>query len=77
MILLSSFCVKFYVLVCRYQDYGVDGGEAAKSLSPKFDTVSKHFTTQTGLQVPDFEVRFCYSLSRHQITWTCVFLEFY
>ncbi|KAL1832418.1 hypothetical protein ACET3Z_002069 [Daucus carota] len=42
----------------EYQDYGVDGGAAAKSLGPKFDTVTKHFTTQTGLQVPDFEIKF-------------------
>ncbi|KAK1395324.1 HR-like lesion-inducing protein-related [Heracleum sosnowskyi] len=42
----------------EYQDYGVDGGKAGKSLSPKFDAVSKYFTTQTGLQVPDFEIKF-------------------
>ncbi|KAL8158317.1 uncharacterized protein LOC141676038 [Apium graveolens] len=41
----------------EYQDFGVDGGAAAKSLSPKFRTVSKHFTTQTGLKVPDFEIK--------------------
>lgn len=58
----ESFLVfMFYVPVFRYQDFGVDGGAAAKSLSPKFRTASKRFTTQTGLKVPDFEVIF-YSL---------------
>lgn len=58
--------------VCRYQDFGVDGGAAAKSLSPKFRTVSNHFTTQTGLKVPDFEVMFCSSFcSSNSVSLSC------
>ncbi|KAL1804021.1 hypothetical protein DCAR_0935710 [Daucus carota subsp. sativus] len=41
----------------EFQDFGEDGGAAAKSLSPKFHTASKHFTTRTGLKVPDFEIK--------------------
>jgi len=42
---------------CRFSEFGVDGGPAAKSLRPKFDVFSRHVSAQTGLQVPDVEVR--------------------
>ncbi|KAM7462950.1 hypothetical protein LguiA_031071 [Lonicera macranthoides] len=41
----------------EFNEYGVDGGPAAKSLEPKFNVFSKHVSTHTGLQVPDLEVK--------------------
>ncbi|KAI3821471.1 hypothetical protein L1987_09039 [Smallanthus sonchifolius] len=41
-----------------YTDFGVDGGSAAKAFTPKFNVLSKHFTTHTGFQVPEFEIKF-------------------
>ncbi|KAJ9547445.1 hypothetical protein OSB04_019988 [Centaurea solstitialis] len=43
---------------CRFNDFGVDGGSAAKALTPKYNVLSKHFTTHTGFQVPAFEIKF-------------------
>ncbi|KAI3756734.1 hypothetical protein L1987_56557 [Smallanthus sonchifolius] len=42
----------------EFNEFGVDGGSVAKSLTPKFNVLSKHFTTHTGFQVPDFEIKF-------------------
>ncbi|KAI3700736.1 hypothetical protein L2E82_45374 [Cichorium intybus] len=42
----------------EFNDFGVDGGSTAKSITPKFNLLSKHFTTHTGVQVPDFEIKF-------------------
>ncbi|KAI7757784.1 hypothetical protein M8C21_029160 [Ambrosia artemisiifolia] len=42
----------------EFNEFGVDGGSAAKALSPKFNRFSKHFTTHTGFQVPAFEIKF-------------------
>ncbi|CAH1412325.1 unnamed protein product [Lactuca virosa] len=41
----------------EFNDFGVDGGSATKAITPKFNLLSKHFTTHTGLQVPDFEIK--------------------
>ncbi|KAI3703295.1 hypothetical protein L1987_73252 [Smallanthus sonchifolius] len=42
----------------EFNDFGVDGGSAAKAFTPKFNVLSKHFTTHTGFQVPEFEIKF-------------------
>ncbi|XP_059632388.1 uncharacterized protein LOC132275027 [Cornus florida] len=42
----------------EFNDFGVDGGPAAKSLGPKFNVFSKHVSTNTGLQVPDIELKY-------------------
>ncbi|KAI3504175.1 hypothetical protein L1887_32720 [Cichorium endivia] len=42
----------------EFNDFGVDGGSTAKSITPKFNLLSKHFTTHTGVQVPEFEIKF-------------------
>ncbi|GMP77401.1 hypothetical protein CsSME_00033685 [Camellia sinensis var. sinensis] len=39
----------------EFNEFGVDGGPAAESLTPKFNVFSKHLSVQTGLQVPDIE----------------------
>lgn len=54
---LSASTFELSGRACRFQEFGVDGGPTAKSLSPKFHVFSKHVTTNTGLQVPDFEIK--------------------
>jgi len=41
----------------EFNEFGVDGGPAAKSLGPKFHVFQKHVSTNTGLQVPDLEMK--------------------
>ncbi|KAI3765083.1 hypothetical protein L2E82_15107 [Cichorium intybus] len=52
--------VSFFVLsaVKEFNEFGVDGGSAAKALRPKFNMFSKHFTTFTGFELPIFEIKF-------------------
>uniref|UniRef100_A0A5B6ZVI0 HR-like lesion-inducer n=1 Tax=Davidia involucrata TaxID=16924 RepID=A0A5B6ZVI0_DAVIN len=42
----------------EFNEFGVDGGPIAKSLRPKFDVFAKHVSTNTGLQVPDIEMKY-------------------
>ncbi|XP_052188603.1 uncharacterized protein LOC127798982 isoform X1 [Diospyros lotus] len=42
----------------EFNEFGIDGGPAAKSLRPKFNVFSKHVSIQTGLQVPDVEIKY-------------------
>lgn len=44
-------------IFCRFNEFGVDGGPAAKQLKPKFNVFLKHVASQTGFQVPHIEVR--------------------
>ncbi|KAI8524579.1 hypothetical protein RHMOL_Rhmol13G0160200 [Rhododendron molle] len=39
----------------RYNEFGIDGGPAAKSLGPKLDVFLEHMSVRTGLQVADEE----------------------
>ncbi|KAK4427747.1 hypothetical protein Salat_1543700 [Sesamum alatum] len=41
----------------EFNEFGVDGGPAAKNLEPKFDVFTKHVTTQTGFQVPHVDMK--------------------
>ncbi|KAL4590382.1 hypothetical protein LXL04_003311 [Taraxacum kok-saghyz] len=41
----------------EYNEFGNDGGSSAKALVPKFSVFSKHVTTHTGFQVPEFEIK--------------------
>ncbi|KAD4982383.1 hypothetical protein E3N88_19054 [Mikania micrantha] len=41
----------------RFNEFGTDGGPAAKALVPKFNKLSKRFTKLTGLQAPEFEAK--------------------
>ncbi len=43
----------------RFNDYGVDGGQASKALGPKFDVFTKRVQSHVAMQVPDIEVRIC------------------
>jgi hypothetical protein len=47
----------FVVSSFRFNDFGVDGGPAAKYLSPKFNVFLHHVSTHSGLQVPEVQVR--------------------
>lgn len=47
----------YLLLICRFNEFGVDGGPAAKLLRPKFNAFSKHVATQTGFQLPPVEMQ--------------------
>ncbi|KAI4317991.1 hypothetical protein L6164_025807 [Bauhinia variegata] len=41
----------------EFNDFGTDGGLAAKALRPKFHTFSGHVLTHTGIKVPEVEIK--------------------
>ncbi|GAB4850964.1 hypothetical protein Ancab_030260 [Ancistrocladus abbreviatus] len=41
---------------CWFNDFGVDGGPAAKELIPRFTAVQKHLTSNLGFRLPDIDV---------------------
>ncbi|GMI64201.1 hypothetical protein like AT4G14420 [Hibiscus trionum] len=47
----------------EFNEFGVDGGPAAKVLKPKFDVFSKTVSVQTGLQVPEFDIKYLVAAS--------------
>ncbi|GAB4850948.1 hypothetical protein Ancab_030244 [Ancistrocladus abbreviatus] len=51
---------------CWFNDFGVDGGPAAKELIPRFTAVQKHLTSNLGFRLPDIDVR-------HLVTTSIVF----
>ncbi|KAH1091330.1 hypothetical protein J1N35_018587 [Gossypium stocksii] len=42
----------------EFNEFGVDGGSAAKELRPKFNVFSKTVSSHTGLQVPEFDIKY-------------------
>ncbi|XP_057959697.1 uncharacterized protein LOC131152087 [Malania oleifera] len=40
----------------EFNEFGVDGGPAAKYLRPKLNVFLKHVSTNTGLQLPQIEI---------------------
>ena len=41
---------------CRFNDFGGDGGPAARALHPKFNVFSKHVVLHAGVKLPPVEV---------------------
>ncbi|XP_041007451.1 uncharacterized protein LOC121252048 [Juglans microcarpa x Juglans regia] len=41
----------------EFNDFGVDGGPAEKYLRPKFNVLSNHISSQTGLQLPEVQIK--------------------
>ncbi|OVA02438.1 HR-like lesion-inducer [Macleaya cordata] len=41
----------------EFNEFGVDGGPAAKALRPKFDAFTHHVTHNLGVQVPEVEIK--------------------
>ncbi|KAE7997799.1 hypothetical protein FH972_002402 [Carpinus fangiana] len=41
----------------EFNEYGVNGGPAAKTLGPKFDVFTKRVQSHVAMQVPDIEVK--------------------
>ncbi|KAL3648797.1 hypothetical protein CASFOL_005200 [Castilleja foliolosa] len=54
LLFVSVFVLSAYQ---EFNEFGADGGPAAKSLSPKFSVFSKHITAQTGLQIPHVDMK--------------------
>lgn len=69
-----SFLIDYEMLgfipLYRFNEFGVDGGLAAKALGPKFDVFTKHVQSHVAMQVPDIEVRICARTRVHP----CVFV---
>ncbi|XWS08815.1 hypothetical protein CRYUN_Cryun40dG0033000 [Craigia yunnanensis] len=42
----------------EFNEFGVDGGPAAEALKPKFNVFSKIVSSQTGVQVPEFDIKY-------------------
>ncbi|GAB2294465.1 hypothetical protein Dimus_028671 [Dionaea muscipula] len=41
----------------EFNEFGVDGGPAAKALRPKINVFSKHVSSRTGVKLPVFEMK--------------------
>ncbi|KAI3469729.1 hypothetical protein Pfo_026392 [Paulownia fortunei] len=41
----------------EFNEFGVDGGPAAKNLKPKFNAFTEYVTAQTGFQVPHVDMK--------------------
>ncbi|KAF8394298.1 hypothetical protein HHK36_020505 [Tetracentron sinense] len=41
----------------EFNEFGVDGGPAAKALRPKFNIFTNHVTSNLGVQVPEIEIK--------------------
>ncbi|OVA02439.1 HR-like lesion-inducer [Macleaya cordata] len=41
----------------EFNEFGVDGGTAAKAFEPKYNVFTKHVTSYTGVEVPDVEIK--------------------
>ncbi|KAG6420301.1 hypothetical protein SASPL_116825 [Salvia splendens] len=54
LLFVSVFALSAYQ---EFNEFGVDGGPAAKSLKLKYDVFSKHVTTQTGIQFPHVDMK--------------------
>jgi hypothetical protein len=50
MLILSYFC-------CRFNEFGTDGGPAAKALKPKFNSFTRNISAQLGVVVPHVELK--------------------
>ncbi|RVW67083.1 hypothetical protein CK203_063179 [Vitis vinifera] len=44
-------------VVVMFDEFGVDGGPAAKELIPKFTVIKQHISSKLGLGVPNIDVR--------------------
>ncbi|XVE65873.1 hypothetical protein DITRI_Ditri08aG0034200 [Diplodiscus trichospermus] len=42
----------------EFNEFGVDGGPAAKTLKPKFNVFSKTVSSHTGVQAPEFDIKY-------------------
>ncbi|GER56952.1 HR-like lesion-inducing protein-related [Striga asiatica] len=54
LLFVSIFVLSAYQ---EFNEFGVDGGPAAKALKPKFNVFSKHVKTQIGIQLPHVEMK--------------------
>ncbi|KAL8162774.1 hypothetical protein V2J09_014263, partial [Rumex salicifolius] len=46
-----------------YNEFGVNGGSAARTLRPKFDVFSQHVLSQTGFKLPAVELKYLVAAS--------------
>lgn len=43
-------------ILFRFNDFGADGGPAAKELAPKLDLTKSHLSSRFGVALPNIEV---------------------
>lgn len=58
--LLIDFLWLFFIFPPshRFNDYGVDGGLAAKAIRPKFDAFLHKVDSQVGINLPEIDIKF-------------------
>lgn len=59
---ISSTVLIFLGTLIRFNEFGVDGGPAAKELAPKIDLAKAHLSSRLGVALPSVEVNECSSL---------------
>ncbi|XP_047335679.1 uncharacterized protein LOC124939222 [Impatiens glandulifera] len=59
------FFVSVFILSAwqEFNEFGVNGGPAAKALKPKFNVFSNHVTTHSGIVVPELEIKYIVAAS--------------
>lgn len=57
-------CFDILSTCCRFNEFGVDGGPAAKELVPKFNIFKRNLSSKLGVALPNIDVRPFYALSR-------------
>lgn len=73
----SWYWVHFVLPICRFSEFGSDGGPAATSLKPKFHVFSNHLSTLTGAKVPEFDVSIWFSQCQPRIFYDTLYWQCY
>lgn len=69
---VSLFWLAFHLL--RFNEFGVDGGPAAKEVVPKFTAFKQNLSSKLGVELPNIDVRpFCSFL----LFFSCYTVIFY
>lgn len=63
---LRFYLINLFFLWSRFNEFGDNGGRAAKSLRPKFNAFVSHVTTHTGQQLPPVDVSAFFMSSQQQ-----------
>uniref|UniRef100_A0A7N0UJG5 Uncharacterized protein n=1 Tax=Kalanchoe fedtschenkoi TaxID=63787 RepID=A0A7N0UJG5_KALFE len=47
----------------EFNEFGLDGGPAAKAIEPKFKTLAGHVKTHAGIEIPELEMKYLVAAS--------------
>ena len=80
--ILLNPIVSFWLLLIRFNDFGTDGGPAAKELAPKLHLTKAHLSSRLGVALPDIEVLpwssyifYAVYINVRSINWRMIFFE--